>query len=572
MKPLQISFSARRLRAATPWLMTLLAAASCGAVHAETTSGQLLQDIRVLQPRTQELPVPLPETDLNLSPAETSHQKAVQFVVREFKFEGQERLSVQALNKALSSLLGQPITYDDLRRGMSAISALYRTKGMLARAVLPPQDITEGQVTIRIIESRMGGLAIDNRSLRISNAQIQAWFDKQVPAGQVMSLDVLDHALLTLGDLPTVAVNGYLQEGEAPGQTVLAMTVQDDPRYNGQALADNFGDKNTGQLRSSAQLNVNGLMGHGDQLNLYGLHTQGSDYVRVGWTTTTAAATRGQRMGLYASRMDYRIISSAFQSARVTGAADVLGFEATDPVIRSRTTNAVVSFNWAHSRFKTWNDGVFNADRAYTSRVAQFGISGNRLDEWQGGGTGTASLMASVGDIDRVASSDTDQVGGFFAKLRYGLTRTHNLAPGLSLLASLTGQIASHNMDSSEQLYLGGPLNVRAYASGQGSASQGQLYTMELRQQLPGPFQLALFYDEGRAQTWKFKLPTHNVDNAYNLRGAGASLSWSGPLGAQVKATWAQRIGQPSPSVSSLLMKNGGLDRSRVWLNASIPF
>ena len=572
MKPLQISFSARRLRAATPWLMTLLAAASCGAVHAETTSGQLLQDIRVLQPRTQELPVPLPETDLSLSPAETSHQKAVQFVVREFKFEGQERLSVQALNKALSSLLGQPITYDDLRRGMSAISALYRTKGMLARAVLPPQDITEGQVTIRIIESRMGGLAIDNRSLRISNAQIQAWFDKQVPAGQVMSLDVLDHALLTLGDLPTVAVNGYLQEGEAPGQTVLAMTVQDDPRYNGQALADNFGDKNTGQLRSSAQLNVNGLMGHGDQLNLYGLHTQGSDYVRVGWTTTTAAATRGQRMGLYASRMDYRIISSAFQSARVTGAADVLGFEATDPVIRSRTTNAVVSFNWAHSRFKTWNDGVFSADRAYTSRVAQFGISGNRLDEWQGGGTGTASLMASVGDIDRVASSDTNQVEGFFAKLRYGLSRTQNLAPGLSLLASLTGQIVGHNMDSSEQLYLGGPLNVRAYASVQGSASQGQLYTMELRQQLPGPFQLALFYDEGRARTWKFKLPTHNVDNAYNLRGAGASLSWSGPLGAQVKATWAQRIGQPSPSVSSLLMKNGGLDRSRVWLNASIPF
>lgn len=572
MKPLQISFSARRLRAATPWLMTLLAAASCGAVHAETTSGQLLQDIRVLQPRTQELPVPLPETDLSLSPAETSHQKAVQFVVREFKFEGQERLSVQALNKALSSLLGQPITYDDLRRGMSAISALYRTKGMLARAVLPPQDITEGQVTIRIIESRMGGLAIDNRSLRISNAQIQAWFDKQVPAGQVMSLDVLDHALLTLGDLPTVAVNGYLQEGEAPGQTVLAMTVQDDPRYNGQALADNFGDKNTGQLRSSAQLNVNGLMGHGDQLNLYGLHTQGSDYVRVGWTTTTAAATRGQRMGLYASRMDYRIISSAFQSARVTGAADVLGFEATDPVIRSRTTNAVVSFNWAHSRFKTWNDGVFSADRAYTSRVAQFGISGNRLDDWQGGGTGTASLMATVGDIDRVASSDTDQVGGFFAKLRYGLSRTHNLAPGLSLFASLTGQIASHNMDSSEQLYLGGPLNVRAYASGQGSASQGQFYTMELRQQLPGPFQLALFYDEGRARTWKFKLPTHNVDNAYNLRGAGASLSWSGPLGSQVKATWAQRIGQPSASVSSLLMKNGGLDRTRVWLNASIPF
>lgn len=572
MKHPQILLLRRIFGAITPWLMTLLAGASCGGVHAETTTGQLLQDIRILQPQTQELPAPLPGAGLVLGPAESGPQTQVRFVVKQFKLEGLEGFPVQALSEALSGLLNKPITYDDLKQGTQAIAALCREKGLLVRAVPPPQDITEGQVIIRIIESRMGGLAIDNRSLRISNAQIQAWFDKQVPRGQVISLEALDHALLTLGDLPTVAVNGYLQEGEAPGQTVLAMTVQDDPRYNGQALADNFGDKNTGQLRSSAQLNANGPIGYGDQLNLYGLHTQGSDYVRVGWTTTTAAATRGQRLGVYASRMDYRIISSAFQSARVTGAADVMGFEATDPLVRSRTTNAVVSFNWAHSRFKTWNDGVFSTDRAYTSRVAQFGVSGNRLDDWQGGGTGTASFMASVGDIDRVASSDTDQVGGFFAKLRYGLSRTHNLASGLSLLASLTGQIASHNMDSSEQLYLGGPLNVRAYASGQGSASQGQLYTMELRQQLPGPFQLALFYDEGRAKTWKFKLPTHNVDNAYNLRGAGASLSWSGPLGTQIKATWAQRIGQPSASVSSFLTKNGGLDRTRVWLNASIPF
>ena len=572
MKLLQISPLRRFFSAVTYWLVTLLGVAACGWAHAETTPGQLIQHIRTLQPRTQDLPSQLPSADLNLNPADADNPKSVQFMVKQFKFEGQEGVSVQALNDVLSGLLNKPITYDDLKQATNAIPALYRAKGLLARAVLPPQDITEGQVTIRIIVSRMGGLAIDNRSLRISNAQIQAWFDKQVPPGQVISLNALDHALLTLGDLPAVVVSGYLQEGEAPGQTVLAMTVQGAPLYNGQALTDNFGDKNTGQLRSSAQININGLMGYGDQLNLYGLHTQGSDYVRAGWTTTTAAATRGQRLGVYASRMDYRIISTAFKSAGVTGAADVMGFEATDPVIRSRTTNAVMSFNWAHSRFKAWNGSVLNADRAYTSRVAQLGISGNRLDNWQGGGTSMASLMASVGDIERVDSSDTDQVGGFFAKLRYGLSRTQILASGLSLFASFTGQIANHNMDSSEQLYLGGPLNVRAYASGQGPASQGQLYTMELRQQLSGPFQLALFYDEGRAQTWKFKLPSHNVDNQYNLRGAGASLSWSGPLGAQVKATWAQRIGQPSPSASSLLLKNGGLDRARVWLNASIPF
>ena len=270
--------------------------------------------------------------------------------------------------------------------------------------------------------------------------------------------------------------------------------------------------------------------------------------------------------------MAYRIISTAFQSASIQGSAQVLGFEASDPVLRSRSANALVSFNWAHSRFKSWSDGVFSADRSYTSDVAQFGVSGNRLDDWQGGGTSLASLMASLGSIDRLASADTNQVGGIFAKLRYGLTRTQNLLPDLSLYVSLTGQIASHNMDSSEQLYLGGPLNVRAYASGQGSASQGQLYTVELRQQLPEQLQLALFYDEGRAQTWKFNPASNNVDNAYNLRGMGISATWQGPYATQLKATWAQRIGAPSARVSNTLAQNGGLDRNRVWLNASVPF
>jgi hemolysin activation/secretion protein len=552
--------------------MTLLAVASCGWAYAQTTPGQLLQDIRSLQPQMQALPVPSPAPERALTPDEAPAAGQLQFVVKKFILVGNERVSGQDLQPLLSSLLGQPITYDDLKQATYAIAAHYRDQGLLARAVLPQQDITEGQVTIRIIESRLGGLAIDNRSERISNAQIQAWFDQQTPVGQVIELKTLDHALLTLGDLPTLTVDGFLQEGEQPGQTTLAMTVLDKPFYNGQVLFDNFGDKNTGTHRSSAQLNLNGLLNEGDQLNLYGLHTQGSDYLRAGWTTTAPNASRGQRIGLYASRMDYSIKSSAFQAARITGAAEVLGVEATDPLIRSRTANAMLSFNLARSHFKTWSDGVLSTDRVYSSDVAQLGVSGNQLDSWQGGGISVASLMLSLGHIDRVQSSDTNQVGGMFSKLRYGLSRTQNLQPDLSLFVSLTGQLAAHNMDSSEQLYLGGSMNVRAHASGQGAASQGQLYTVELRQQLPEQLQLAVFYDEGHAQTWKFNPSSNNVDNQYTLRGVGASLSWAGPQGVNAKAVWAQRVGQLSTSVSNAFAQSGGLDRHRLWLSASVSF
>jgi len=572
MKHFRFLSSIRLLTTVQPWLMTLLAGASCGLGYAQTTPGQLLQDIRTLQPQTHSLPVPSQGSELTLTPDDAPISGQLQFVVNQFKLVGNERISSEDLQQLLSGLLGRPITYKDLKQATHAITSLCRDRGLLARAVLPPQDITDGLVTINIIESRLGGLAIDNRSQRISNAHIEAWFEQQTPRGQVIELKALDHALLTLGDLPTVSVDGFLQEGEQPGQTTLVMTVLDKPFYTSQVLLDNFGDKNTGITRASAQLNFNGLVGEGDQLNLYGLHTQGSDYLRAGWTTTVPEADRGQRIGLYASRMDYNIISTSFQSARITGAAEVMGMEATDPLIRSRTANAMLSLNFAHSRFKSWSDGVFSADRAYTSDVALFGVSGNQIDSWQGGGLSVASLMVSSGTIDRVPSSDANHVGGQFAKLRYGLNRTQNLQPDLSLFVSLTGQIATRNMDSSEQLYLGGPMNVRAYNSGQGSASQGQLYTVELRQQLPEQFQFAVFYDEGRAQSWKFNPSSNNVDNHYTLRGVGASLSWAGAQGMNAKVVWAQRMGQPSTSVSNVLMQNGGLDRQRLWLSASLSF
>jgi hemolysin activation/secretion protein len=551
--------------------MGLLASCVCGAVQAQTTPGQLLQDIRTLQPQRQELPVPNNDAGLKLSPNDAPAAGGLRFLVKRFVFEGGLLAPEAVLQRVLSGLLDRPISFDELRQGTNAIAAFFRDQGYLVRAVLPQQDITEGQVILRLVESRLGGLAIDNRSAQLSNAQIEAWFGASIAPGQIIKLQTLDQALLTLDDLPGVAVEGYLQQGEEPGQTVLALTVQDEPRFNGQAFLDNFGDKNTGNVRTSAQLNVNGLLNFTDQVNVYGLHTEGSNYLRAGWTTS-AGLGQGRRAGIYASSMTYHIISAAFQSAAITGASEVLGFEITEPVVRSRTTNTLVSFNGAYNRFRGWRDQVLMPDRDANSTVLQVGASGNQLDDWQGGGINVASLMASVGQVNRLASSDANQVGGRFTKLRYGLSRTQNIAAGLSLHASLTGQMANKNMDSSEQLYLGGPLNVRAYTSGQGAASQGQLISFELRQQLPSQVQLAVFYDEGHAQTWVNNPSSNNVDNTYTLRGAGVSVSWTGPGNANYKATWAQRVGQLSSSVSNALKQSGGLDRQRFWLNASFQF
>jgi hypothetical protein len=60
--------------------------------------------------------------------------------------------------------------------------------------------------------------------------------------------------------------------------------------------------------------------------------------------------------------------------------------------------------------------------------------------------------------------------------------------------------------------------------------------------------------------------------NAYSLHGYGVSVSWAAPFGAQVKGTWARRLGSnPNPTAAGL-DQDGSLDLDRFWLTASLPF
>ncbi len=158
----------------------------------------------------------------------------------------------------------------------------------------------------------------------------------------------------------------------------------------------------------------------------------------------------------------------------------------------------------------------------------------------------------------------------YFLKMRYAVNRNQALTDSLSFYLGVSGQLASKNMDSSEQLYLGGPMNVRAFASGQGAASQGNLTTAELRQNLPYQTQLVGFYDLGNVQYWKFNTAGAPA-NDYAMSGYGASLGWYGPYGFNIKAVWAQRMGL-SQSAQNYLNQNGGTSWNRYWLNASLPF
>lgn len=552
-------------------LLPLLLLGSAVA-HAQTSAGQLLQQNRELEP----MPPVLPDATREPAPVELKplapKPDQLTFVVKQFVFVGNSKVSGAELQSIVADLIGKPITFDDLKRATDAITEYYREQGWLVRVILPQQDITDGTVTLRIVEAKLGGIKINNQSKRVSDARVEAWIYGRIPQDSELSLDQLDHALLTLNDLPDVAVVGSLQEGAKPGDTILLITVTDKPLFNGQVAVDNYGSSSSGTVRGSALVNVNGPLGIGDQVSVYGMYSQGNNYGRLSYTLPVGNS--GLRVGVNGSSMSYRVLGDSFNSLFNNGFANTGGLEATYPIIRTRPMNLIGLLNWNYSQFRNWSNGKSIPENSYDTNVTQIGASGNLIDGLFGGGLNTASLIGSLGDIGKDAWQNSAQligVAGTFAKLRYAANRNQALTESLSFYLGVSGQLASKNMDSSEQLYLGGPMNVRAYASGQGAASQGNLTTAELRQNLPYQTQLTAFYDMANVQQWKFN--TQNIaTNNYILQGYGASLGWIGPYGLNVKAVWAQRTGQLSQSVAQYLSQNGGTSVNRFWLTGSIPF
>ena len=141
------------------------------------------------------------------------------------------------------------------------------------------------------------------------------------------------------------------------------------------------------------------------------------------------------------------------------------------------------------------------------------------------------------------------------------LSRLFQLNEVNGLYFAFTGQLASKNLDPSDQFYPGGPSNARGYDVGALTGAQGELFTLEWRRFLPiptqGVWQASLFGDRGHIQVYKD--PFVPGTNSATLTDVGASLHWDGPRQWAASLQVATHVGPGSP----LLHDNPG---ARVWL------
>jgi len=509
-------------------------------------------------------------------PTERKNVGGPKLTVEKFLFVGNTIYPSAAIARVTEGFLNRSIDFSELELAAASVADFYRTAGYVVRTSLPPQAIQNGVVTIEIVEANFGKVLVDGPALKLVDTKriLETIYSVQKP-GDKLNSNAIDRALALVSDLAGVQIQGRFSEGGVNGQTDLIVTLQDAPRLKVDISADNSGARSTGKNRIAANFAVNSLLGMGDQLSINTMATEGSEYIRLAQAVPVGYS--GLRVGVNTSHLKYRLITQDYSALQAKGTADAYGFDAVYPFIRSRQSN--LNGLLAVDRKHYINQTQSGTASDYQSRLMNLGINGSFADAYLGGGITTLGLTGIKGSLDlsksATQSSDatTTQTAGNFSKVKYAMARDQEIGRGVSLYASLNGQTANKNLDSSEKFYLGGMYGVRAYPTSEAGGAEGQLANLELRSRWGASSTLTGFYDYGRVVV----NPNNNYVgapplNKYALKGYGLAYGFSASPAISLKVTLARRIGNnPNPTASGN-DQDGTLVKTRVWFNTNVAF
>jgi hemolysin activation/secretion protein len=562
---------AARARRLAPAVLAILFADVAAAQVRTPDAGAILRET---DPTRQTLPPATAPAAAPRASAERATDGAT-VAIRAIHVTGASRYSEAELLKSVGDLVGREVDFLELRRAADRIAQRYRADGWFARAYLPEQALDDGVLTIAVVEARIGDVRVEgpDDGSRVGEERIRRMLLAR-QADAALSVAALERAALVVDDLPGIAASVVLAPGAAPGRTDVVARVQNTERWLASVQADNGGIASTGRDRVTGQFLLESPLRLGDEATAAVQASRGNQYLSLGYELPVGAG--GWRVGASASRLRYEL-GERFAALQADGRASTWGANASYPLLRGNRTNARFVASAEERRYRNFALDVATSDSRV--RALHAGLSFDRLDGIGGGGLVQAGLQATRGAVDLSRNAEdyeldaaTARTDGQYTKLAWNLARLQRVGDRDRLLVSLTGQRASRNLDSSEQLSLGGNTGVRAYPELEGEGDEGWIATAEWTRTLAASWRVSAFYDVGTIRQhhrpwdgWNARSPA--LRNRYSLDGGGAAVAWAGFRGIEVRGTAAMRAGRNPGADPVTGRDNDGSSRDpQLWL------
>lgn len=494
--------------------LALLVAASLPALAQQPS---LQENARQLpQPRTGAAPAVQPAPAG--APMQAGGQQAT---LRRVVISGNTRIGSEALLAAIGPVDGKSFDFAGLAALAARVTAHYQQAGYpFARAYLPQQDLSGGDLRVEVLEGRYGKVTAHGEPAFVKGAQ---GFLSALPHGDIIESGRLERVTLLLDDQPGVRTVPLVRPGAEVGTGDLLVEVKRDHRYKGEAGLDNYGTRATGRTRAHASVDVDSPFMLGDQIAAQALYTQ--EGMWFGSLAYAAPLGYSGLRGRASYTHSYYDLAGGFAALGARGTADVASLGLSYPIVRSQVRNLILSASVDHKRLHDRQDATLT-DTQKSSTVVPVTLSFDVRDQFLHAGitfgalSWTRGKLGMHGDTQAVDATSARSAGSF-NRFNLDLARIQSINDRLDVYARVSAQWTGHNLDSSEKLGLGGVNGVRAYPNGEGYGDMGWVAQTEIRYAV-GAVVPYLFYDAGRVTL--NKSPWTTLDNHRALGGGGIGV------------------------------------------------
>ena len=446
-------------------------------------------------------------------------------------------LDAAALEKETAEFCGHEITMQELNTALQKITAYCRRHGYpAAAAYLPSQKSQQGVLQVKLLPGTYGEIRLENGS-RLKDDTAKGLMHG-LNTGEIIRAKGLETVLYNLTGLGGIQAAGLLNPGKEVGSSDLTIRLKDGRQASYILYSENYGSTTSGRYRYGLQAVWPELARVGDSLRFTGL-VSNHDLKNYSLSCELPVGHDGTKAGLSMSRMDYEL-GGVLRMVGAKGKADTISLYAATPLWQTYDSSQFINYGLD---YRALSDEL--ASYGYHAKKHSYafhaGVSGMQRS---GRGILNYDLTASTGtlgmDSDYARLLDSySHTSGRYTKAVLNLNGQYGIDERWDVQLRFQGQKASRDLDSSEEIYLGGANAVRAYPQGEGSGDEGWQGTIELRFHtgLPG-LSLSTYFDSGHV-----RLAKDGTSGGETLQGWGIGVTYSQPGSWFARFDYARRIG-----------------------------
>jgi hemolysin activation/secretion protein len=486
-------------------LFAFVCAGFCAPPAGQTIGGITRQDKDIEKKKELEQKIQTPKP----AGAEATAKEVVpedagpKVTINSFKVDGAALLTAQEIQSVTQSFEGKDLSFRSMQKVADLITDEYRKKGYLtSRAYIPPQNVKDGVLNIRVVEGKLGTMQIKgNRYFSTSMLQKKLDFGQQ----GYFDYSALQRSLVYINEHPDRKAKVTLLPGTTPGSTDVIVDVKDQLPIHVGFQYDNYGSRYINKNRYSLTFEDNNLIGFDDKLFLK-VQEADNSLMHLQQGRYSFFPVQPTEVGAYFVNSDIKL-GREFRDLESKGKAQIYGLYLNHALSHDQNLDLRLTSGFDYKDISNYQLGTkISRDNV---RLFKVGVDVDQTDEWGRTiftpeiGQGIPHIMGGMKSKDDLATRAGS--GGKFTKAGFNLYRLQSMPFETSFLWKNNALFTNNALVASEQFQIGGPGSVRGYPVAEYSGDVGYYTSPELSipiyvipKSLRVPFSGVSMYDANR--------------------------------------------------------------------------